>query len=134
MDLERGLGAGAWGLGAGGWKPMISHVVLMKPRADLTTAERDSFVAAFERAVREIPAVRGVRVGRRMTHGAGYETRMPDAADFVAIIDFDDLDGLHAYLGHPAHEELGAHFSKALSSALVYDFEVGGLEHLKKLT
>jgi hypothetical protein len=48
---------------------MVSHIVLMKPRADLTPAERQAFVAAFERAVREIPSVRHVRVGRRIVHG-----------------------------------------------------------------
>ena len=106
---------------------MLSHVVLMKPRADLTGAERDALLAAFERAIREIPSVRGVRVGRRVVHGAGYEARVPDAADYFVVLDFDDLDGLQAYLRHPAHEELGARFNQSLSSALIYDFEVGGL-------
>ena len=111
---------------------MVSHVVLMKPRADLTAAERDALLAAFERAIREIPTVRGVRVGRRVIHGAGYEARVPDAADYFVVLDFDDLDGLQAYLRHPAHEELGARFNQSLSSALIYDFEVGGLEELTR--
>jgi len=109
---------------------MVSHVVLMKPRADLTAAERHAFAAAFERAIREIPSVRQVRLGRRILHGAGYEAGMPDAADYVAIIDFDDLDGLQTYLRHPAHEELGTRFYESLSSALVYDFEVSGVKEM----
>ena len=112
---------------------MVAHIVLMKPRADLSAADRQALIAAFDRAVREIPTVRNVRVGRRITHGAGYELRVPDAADYVVVIDFDDLDGLRRYLRHPAHEELGARFGESLSSALVYDFEVGGVEHLSKL-
>ena len=44
-----------------------------------------------------------------------------------------DLDGLQTYLRHPAHIELGARFGQSLSSALVYDFEVGGMEVLEKL-
>jgi len=107
---------------------MIAHVVLMKPRADLSPRDRRAFVDALERAVREIATVRGVRVGRRVRHGAGYEASAPDAADFVAIIEFDDLAGLQTYLRHPAHAELGARFGEAISSALVYDFEVGGLD------
>ncbi len=103
---------------------MVSHVVLMKPRADLTDAEREALLAAFDRAIRDIPTVRDVRVGRRVVHGAGYEARVPDAADYFVVIDFDDLDGLQAYLRHPAHEELGARFNQSLSSALIYDFEV----------
>jgi hypothetical protein len=107
---------------------MVTHLVLMKPRADLTPVERQAFVSAFQRALREIPSVRAVRIGRRVVHGAGYEAAAPDAADYVAVIDFDDLDGLQTYLRHPAHEELGARFYETLSAALVYDFEVGGLE------
>jgi len=112
---------------------MILHLVLMKPKPDLAAEDRAAFASAFERAAREIPSVRGVRVGRRVAHGAGYERGMPDIADFVAAIEFDDLAGLQAYLRHPAHEEVGARFGTALSSALVYDFEAGGLEMLASL-
>ena len=107
---------------------MISHVVLMKPRPDLPADEQSAFVAAFRRAVTEIASVRGVRIGRRIAHGANYESTSPDTADYVAIIDFDDIAGLQAYLAHPAHAELGMRFYQVLSAATVYDFEVGGME------
>jgi hypothetical protein len=110
---------------------MVLHVVLMKPRGDLSAVDRQALADAFERAVRTIPTVRSVRVGRRVRHGAGYEAAAPDAADHAAIIEFDDVAGLQAYLGHPAHEDLGARFQQSLSSALVFDFEAGGLEMLK---
>lgn len=103
---------------------MIAHVVLMKPRPDLSDADRQAFVDAFERAVREIPTVRAVYIGRRVRHGAGYEQTSIDAADFIASINFADLDGLQAYLRHPAHQELGTRFGQAMASALVYDFEI----------
>ena len=109
---------------------MVTHLVLMKPRPDLSAADREAFVAAFERALREIPSIRGVRVGRRVVHGAGYEQSASNA-DYVAAIDFDDLAALQAYLRHPAHEELGARFGTSLSWALVADFEVGGVEALR---
>ena len=109
---------------------MVTHVVLMKPRADLSAADRDAFVAAFERAVREIADIRGVRIGRRVTFGAGYEAAAPDM-DYAAMIDFDDLASLQAYLRLPAHAELGTRFGQSLSGALVYDFEVGGIEALR---
>ena len=108
---------------------MVTHVVLMKPRADLTAADRDAFVGAFERARREIAEIRAVRVGRRVTFGAGYESAAPDM-EYVAMIDFDDLAALQAYLRHPAHQELGARFGQSLSAAMVYDFEVGEFEML----
>jgi hypothetical protein len=110
---------------------MVWHLVLMKPRADLSVADRRAFADAFERASHEIPTIRDVRIGRRVTHGAGYEQGVPDAADFMALLAFDDLEGLQTYLRHPAHEELGTRFGQSLSSALVYDFEVGGFEDLR---
>lgn len=113
---------------------MVWHLVLLTPRADLCAGDRLALAAAFDRACREIPAVREVRVGRRVTHGAQYETGMPDAADYVVAIAFDDLAGLQAYLRHPAHEELGARFNQSIASAWVYDYEVGGLEELSKFS
>ena len=100
------------------------HVVLFKPRADLTPLDRAAFVSAVERAIKEIPTVRGVRVGRRVTFGAGYEKTAPDAADFLAILEFDDLAALQTYLKHPAHEELGLGFNESLVAGFVYDFEL----------
>ncbi len=110
---------------------MISHVVLMKPRGDLADAERDALIAAFTRATRDIPTIRRVSVGRRVRHGVGYEGSAPDAADYLVVIDFDSIDDLEAYLRHPAHEELGVRFSDSLSAAMVYDFEVGGVDALR---
>lgn len=110
---------------------MVTHLVLMKPRPDLSAADREAFVAAFERALQEIPQIRHVRIGRRVMHGAGYEQVAPDAADFLAALDFDDVAALQAYLRHPAHDAVGARFGQSLSAALVYDFEVGGIEALR---
>ena len=110
---------------------MIAHVVLLRPKPDLSADDRCSLIAAFERAIREIPSVRNVRLGRRVTHGAGYEQRMAETADYLIVIDFDDLDALQTYLRHPAHEELGARFNQSLSSAWIYDFEVGGPEMVR---
>ena len=112
---------------------MVTHLVLMKPRPDLAEADRAAFVNAFKEAVRAIPDVRSVRIGRRVRHGAGYEVAAADAADYLAAIDFDDVAGLQAYLRHPTHDEIARRFDTALSAALVYDFEVGGLELLDEL-
>ena len=104
---------------------MISHLVLFRPKSDLSQADQDALVAAFKHAVTQIPTVRGVRAGHRVTHGAGYEQNAPPL-DILICIDFDDLAGLQAYLRHPAHAELGARFNQSLASGFVYDFEVGG--------
>ena len=111
---------------------MITHVVVMKPRADLSARDRELLVGAFERAMREIPAVRAVRVGRRVTHGAQYEQGAPDVADFLILIDFDDLAGLQTYLRHPAHEAVAAHFQRLVESGWVYDFETAEAVRLRE--
>ena len=103
---------------------MVWHVVLLTPRADLPAVARRLFADTFRRAVTSIPSVRGVRFGRRVTHGAAYEQQAPDAGAFLAVVEFDDGAGLAAYLAHPAHDELGAVFGQSLSASLVYDFEM----------
>ena len=105
----------------------------MKPREDLTLDARRALIAAFETATRSIPSVRNVRIGRRVLHGAGYESSQPDFADYLVAIDFDDVEGLQGYLSHPAHAALGRLFNESLSAAAVYDFELSGLENLDDL-
>ncbi len=109
---------------------MIDHLVLLKPKADLPARDRQALVAAFERAVREIPTVRAVRLGRRVRLGAGYERAASEQVEFLAVVTFDNLAGLKTYLEHPSHVELGAQFHRSLESAQVYDFELGDLEEL----
>jgi len=111
---------------------MITHIVLMRPRNDLTAADRRSFVAAFETALREIPSVRGARIGRRVKHGAAYESAAADF-DYIATIEFDDIAGLQTYLQHPAHQPVGDLFGRLLSSAMAFDFDVGGVDELPRL-
>ena len=104
---------------------MIAHIVLFRPRADLTAGERQSLADAFGAALREIPAVRRARVGRRFTHGGGYEQLMRVHYDYAAVLEFDDAAGLLAYLEHPAHHELSERFYSAFEDALIYDYELG---------
>jgi hypothetical protein len=110
---------------------LIGHLVLFTPRADLSLEGRRALAAAFARATRAIPSVRGVRVGRLIRHGAAYESAAAPA--FVAIVEFEDLAGLQAYLAHPAHEGLGLRLRESSSAAAVYDFEIGGLDFLSDL-
>ena len=73
---------------------VVWHLVLMKPRADLSPSDGRRLVDTFRHALENIPTIREVRVARRVRHGAGYETRAPDSADFLISLGFDDLDGL----------------------------------------
>jgi hypothetical protein len=108
---------------------MIAHVILWQPRADLSAGERQSVLAALVSAVKGAPTVRSCRIGRRVRHGEpGYEQVMSQDFGYVAIIEFDDIDGLRRYLRHPAHEAIGEQFTSAAAAALAYDYELVGIE------
>jgi hypothetical protein len=102
---------------------MIAHIVLFKPRADLSPQAGQQLAASFETALKQIPSIRRARVGRRITHGRVYEALMGVDYEYAAILEFDDEAGLKAYLEHPAHEQLGAQFFEAFEQALIYDFD-----------
>ena len=112
---------------------MIFHVVLFRPRADLAAAERAQLVEAFETALQRIPSIRRFHVGRRVKHGAGYEALMPISLDYAAVLEFDDLAGLKAYLEHPAHQALGTRFMSSLESSAIFDYQMQGGGELRDL-
>ena len=113
---------------------VITHVVLLRPRAGLSADERRDLADAFRTAVRTIPSIRRVRLGTRVKHGRQYEQAMRVDYEYAALLDFDDVGGLQAYLEHPAHEALAARFFQVIDEALMYDFELdegeSGLEKL----
>jgi hypothetical protein len=102
---------------------VIAHIVLFEPRPDLSDADRHELYEGLRAAARDIPAIRRLRVGPRVTHGLpGYEQMMRDAYSFAAVIEFENLDDLRAYLVHPAHERIGRHFLASSVRALAYDY------------
>src|SRR5688572_23925462 len=103
---------------------MIAHVVLFRPRRDLAPDARAALTEAFGAAIRQIPSIRRVRVGRRVIHGRPYEALMHVDYEYAAILEFEDLAGLQAYLAHPAHDQLASRFFSASADALMYDFEL----------
>jgi hypothetical protein len=105
---------------------VLLHVVLFEPRPDLSIESMRALIASIERAAAEIPSVRRFEVGRRIANGPTYLVGEPPALSYVAIVGFDDREGLDAYLAHEAHVELGRLFNRTLSGAFVYDYEVSG--------
>ena len=103
---------------------MIAHIVLFRPRAELSVGERESLAEAFAAALRDIPSIRHAWVGHRFTHGRGYEQLMRVDYEYAAVLEFDDAPGLLAYLEHPVHQQLGEQFFSAFEDALMYDFEL----------
>jgi hypothetical protein len=112
---------------------MVFHVALFRPRSDLSVADRLGLVEALEAALRCIPSVRRFHVGRRIRHGAGYEALMPVEFEFGAVLEFDDLAGLQAYLAHDVHVALGSRFMRSLDSSAIYDYQMLGRDDLLRL-
>ena len=103
---------------------MITHLVLFRPRPDLSLDARTSLLDALATAFREIPSIRRARIGRRVTFGRPYEAQMHVHYSHAAALEFDDAGGLQAYLDHPAHHELATKFFQAFEEALIYDFQL----------
>jgi hypothetical protein len=106
---------------------LIVHVVLFEPRADLSETQRQKILTDLEHAAVSIPTIRSLRIGRRIRHGfPGYEQRMSEDYQYIALLEFDDRAALEAYLRHPAHEAAGRHFTVSAAHSLAYDFEMLG--------
>ena len=104
---------------------MIVHVVLLKPKPELTDEQRRAIVADLRLAATAIPSVRRLRVGKRVRHGRpGYEQLMAQDFEYAVLIEFDDVEGLVAYLAHPQHAAIGMHFVQSAAAALAYDYEI----------
>ena len=43
---------------------------------------------------------------------------------YAALLEFDDIPGLKAYLDHPVHAQLATRFFEAFEEALMYDYEL----------
>ena len=103
---------------------MIAHVVLFRPKADLSDDQRRAFVTALEHALVNIPLIKHARVGRRVTMGRLYDEQNAQDFPFVAILEFASEADLRDYLEHPAHQMLGAQFYVTSDAAQVFDYEL----------
>lgn len=104
---------------------MIAHIVLFTPRPGLTDVQRAAVIADLKAAAAEIPSIRAMRIGRRVRHGhPGYEQLMREDFEYLVILEFDNVEGLTAYLAHPSHAAIGGHFMQASAAALAYDYEL----------
>lgn len=112
---------------------MIAHVILFRPKKDLSASEREAFFDAMRAAHRDIPHIRRFAVGSRIRTGRPYEALARDFP-FFALLEFDSAADLEAYLTHPAHDQLGERFYSTSEAAEAYDFSLSdireGLENL----
>jgi hypothetical protein len=106
---------------------MVAHIVLFRPKPDVTSTDRQAMFDAIQEAATGIPSVRRFQIGARVKHKPQYEQLMTEDFPYAAVIEFDDLEGLQSYLQHPKHQKLGQLFYQLLEAGLVYDYEMGKL-------
>jgi hypothetical protein len=102
---------------------VIAHVVLFRPRADLSTADRDALFESMRAAYRAIPQIQRFVVGRRIRTGFPYESLARDFP-FFAMLEFATAADLDTYLAHPAHVQLGDQFYLTSDAAEAYDYSM----------
>ena len=103
---------------------MIAHIVLFRLRPDLSLEERGALIDAWGAALKDIPVIRRARVGQRVRVGRSYESLTRLDFPYAAVLEFDDVDGLRAYLDHPTHEAMATRLFAVIADTLIYDFEM----------
>ena len=113
---------------------MITHTVLFQPDPSVGPETKLAILESLTRAIRQCPTVRTCRIGRRIRHGLpGYERQMREDYQYLLLLEFENLEGLRAYLEHPSHGAIGGLFTSAASASLAYDYEVVDLREAKRL-
>ena len=103
---------------------MIAHIVLFRLRPDVSLDDRRAVLDAWATALKGIPVIRRARVGRRVRIGRSYESLTRLDFPYAAVIEFDNMEALRAYLDHPAHEAMATRLFAAIEDTLIYDFEI----------
>lgn len=114
-------------------KAMIAHIVLFKPRPDLSHSDRQALLDAVRLAFTNIEEIRRVRIGRRRILGRPYDALARVDFEFAVVIEFASERELRAYLEHPAHIELGRYFGEMAEAALAYDYAMVEPERIVEL-
>jgi hypothetical protein len=103
---------------------LIAHVVLFRLRPDVSLEDRRALIDVWTAALKDMPMIRRARIGRRLMIGRSYESLTRLDFPFAAILEFDDVEALRAYLDHSAHDVLATRLFAAIADTLIYDFEV----------
>ena len=110
---------------------MISHIVLFRPRASLSAAERNALLSSLQQAIAGIAVIKRSFIGKRiLLNRPGYETQMAEHFEYSAILEFDSEADLRSYLDHPAHADLGRRLFASAETVLAYDFVSTDLANL----
>jgi len=101
---------------------MIRHIVMFRfhEEADGRTKTENLAIAKdmLEKLMGVVPTLRSMDV--RLND----EAASVDNYDLVLTAEYDDMDGLNAYVVHPAHKEVGVFMGKVRISRASIDYEI----------
>jgi len=104
---------------------MIGHIVLFNPKTTATKDELRSFAQLISRTCASIPSIQRATIGKRLRIDAGYARYFGDKTyEYLAILEFEDSQGLVAYLRHPLHERLGRLFWEMCESTVIAEVDL----------
>ena len=95
---------------------MISHVVLLQPKAEVTEEEITKVLSHVQDLQQSIPGIVETRVGKNLSmNHQGYI--------YGFLMRFADEEHLKAYAPHPAHQVVSKELQTLCQS--IIDFDIG---------
>lgn len=93
---------------------MITHVVLLKPKAETTPDEMRQVLAQVQTLQQSIPGIIDVQIGKNLSmNQQGYT--------YGFIMHFIDAEHLKAYAPHPAHRIVSDEIRRISSQVIDFD-------------
>lgn len=97
---------------------MIKHIVMWNLKDDVDVeATRNELRSKLEGLLNQVETLKSVQVG--------FNHNPTDAARDIALYtEFDDQQGLDAYVVHPAHVEVATYVKSVTQDRVVADYEI----------
>lgn len=96
---------------------VLRHIVLLTFKDSVPPAERAALLDAIRGLQAKVPSIRSLELGENLGPGRA------DPYTHVALVTFDDRDGLAAYASHPEHVLVSARIRDATARMLAVDLE-----------
>ncbi len=93
---------------------MVTHIVLIKPKADTTAEQIQTILEQAKDLQQIIPGIVDAKVGKNQAgHQEGYS--------YGLIMQFENMEQLQAYMPHPAHQVVGKEIMRLCDSIIEFD-------------
>jgi hypothetical protein len=97
---------------------MIRHIVLFKFKDDVSSQEREAFIARLKRLPEQIAEIKEFEVGQDIT-------RAPRSYDLALVAVYEDEAALRRYAEHPDHLPVVEQSRKICQHIVAVDYRFG---------